>query len=130
VRTAAAASEAEVQLLDPTYTPDLVLCDVFLPGRNGDTLHARVAARRPELAKRFVFVTGGALGRAEAEYLKNCACPTLFKPIELKTVKDLLEDDEAESSPSASVRTLNPPSTNGRRSSSSSPPAAPPSTRR
>src|SRR6478735_1035876 len=128
VRTVGAASEAEVQLLDPSYTPDLVLCDVFLPGRNGDTLHARIAARRPELAQRFVFVTGGALGRAEAEYLKNCACPTLFKPIELKTVKDLLEDDEAESS-SASVRTLNPPSANGRRPSSF-PPAAPPSTRR
>ena len=75
-----------------------------------------------------MFETGGAHGRAEAEYLKNCACPTLFKPIELKTVQDLLEDDEAESSPSASVRTLNPPSANGRRSSSI--PAAPPSTRR
>jgi signal transduction histidine kinase/ActR/RegA family two-component response regulator len=127
VRTAAAASEAEVALLDPSYTPDLVLCDVFLPGRNGDTLHARIATRRPELAKRFVFVTGGALGRTEAEYLKNCACPTLFKPIELKTVKDLLEDDQPESSPSASVRTLNPPSNSGRRSSI---PAAPQSPRR
>jgi ActR/RegA family two-component response regulator/anti-sigma regulatory factor (Ser/Thr protein kinase) len=130
VRTVGAASEAEVQLLDPNYTPDLVLCDVFLPGRNGNTLHARVAARRPELGKRFVFVTGGALGRAEAEYLKNCDCPTLFKPIELKTVLDLLDDEEAESSPAASVRTLNPPSANGRRSSSSRPPNAPPSTRR
>jgi signal transduction histidine kinase/ActR/RegA family two-component response regulator len=128
VRTVAAASEAEVELLDPNYTPDLVLCDVFLPGRNGDTLHARVAARRPELSKRFVFVTGGALGRAEAEYLKNCACPTLFKPVELKTLKDLLEDDAPESSPSASVRTLSPPSTSGRRSSI--PSSAPPSPRR
>ena len=126
VRTAGAASEAEVQLLDQSYTPDLILCDVFLPGRNGDTLHARIASRRPELASRFVFVTGGALGRAEAEYLKNCACPTLFKPVELKTLKDLLEDDAPESTPSASVRTLNPPivSNASRRSS------APPSTRR
>ncbi|MEI9939882.1 MAG: ATP-binding protein [Pseudomonadota bacterium] len=129
VRTAAAASEAEVQLLEPNYTPDLVLCDVFLPGRNGDTLHARIAERRPEVAQRFVFVTGGALGRAEAEYLKNSACPTLFKPVELKTLKDLLEDDAPESSPSASVRTLNPPSTS-RRSSVPGPAAPPPSTRR
>ena len=127
VRTAGAASEAEVQLLDPSYTPDLVLCDVFLPGRNGDTLHARIASRRPELASRFVFVTGGALGRAEAEYLKNCACPTLFKPVELKTLQDLLADDEPESSPAASVRTLNPQSSNASRRSSV---PAPPSTRR
>jgi signal transduction histidine kinase/ActR/RegA family two-component response regulator len=133
VRTAAAASEAEAQLLDPNYIPDLILCDVFLPGRNGDALHARIAARRPELAARFVFVTGGALGRAEAEYLKTCACPTLFKPVELKTLKDLLEDDAPESTPVASVRTLRPPSASADRRSSappSRPSSAPPSTRR
>jgi signal transduction histidine kinase/ActR/RegA family two-component response regulator len=124
VRTAGSASEAEVQLLDPTYLPDLVLCDVFLPGRNGDTLHSRVAARRPELGARFVFVTGGALGRAEAEYLRNSACPTLFKPVELKTLKNLLEDDAPESVPPNSVRTLHPPAAPGKLSS------APPSTRR
>jgi DNA-binding NtrC family response regulator len=124
VRTAGSASEAEVTLLDPTYKPDLVLCDVFLPGRNGDTLHSRISARRPELASRFVFVTGGALGRAEAEYLRNSGCPTLFKPVELKTIKDLLEDDAPESGPPNSVRTLHPPVSAQKRSSS------PPSTRR
>jgi signal transduction histidine kinase/ActR/RegA family two-component response regulator len=129
VRTAAAASEAEVQLLDPKYNPDLVLCDVFLPGRNGDTLHARIAARRPDLAERFVFVTGGALGRTEAEYLKNSACPTLVKPVELKTIIDLLKDSGPKSAPPNSVRTLNSPSsTAGTRSSSA--PAGPPTTRR
>src|SRR5450432_4568122 len=129
VRTAGAASEAEVALLDPTYTPDLVLCDVFLPGRNGDTLHARIAARRPELAERFVFVTGGALGRTEAEYLKNSACPTLFKPVELKTIIDLLDDNGPDSAPPNSVRTLNSPSVAvGARASST--PSGPPTTRR
>ncbi len=128
VRTAAAASEAEVQLLDPNYAPDLVLCDVFLPGRNGDTLHARIAARRPDLASRFVFVTGGALGPNEAEYLKNSARPTLFKPVELKTILDLLDDDDPESTQPNSVRTLNTPSS--RAGARSSAPAGPPTTRR
>lgn len=128
VRTASAASEAEVQLLDAKYTPDLVLCDVFLPGRNGDTLHARIAARRPDLAERFVFVTGGALGPSEAEYLKNSARPTLFKPVELKTILDLLDDDGPESTQPNSVRTLNAPSS--RTGARSSAPAGPPTTRR
>jgi signal transduction histidine kinase/ActR/RegA family two-component response regulator len=128
VRTAAAASEAEVQLLEPNYAPDLVLCDVFLPGRNGDTLHARIAARRPDLAARFVFVTGGALGRTEAEYLKNSDCPTLFKPVELKTIIDLLEDNGPDSAAPNSVRTLNAPSTSA--GARSSPPSGPPTTRR
>ena len=128
VRTAGAASEAEVQLLDPQYSPDLILCDVFLPGRNGDTLHSRIAARRPDLARRFVFVTGGALGRAEAEYLKNSDCATLFKPVELKTIIDLLEDNDPESAPN-SVRTLNSSSSPASPRSSSAP-AGPPTTRR
>ncbi|HVJ20500.1 MAG TPA: hybrid sensor histidine kinase/response regulator, partial [Polyangiaceae bacterium] len=67
VRTAASASEAEMILLDPSYEPDLVVCDVFLLGANGDALHQRIRARRPELASRFVFVTGAALGGREAE---------------------------------------------------------------
>jgi hypothetical protein len=69
-------------------------------------------------------VTGGALGRVEAEYLRNSACPTLFKPVELKTLKDLLEDDAPESAPPNSVRTLHQPPGIAKRSS------APPSTRR
>ena len=63
VKTCAAASEAQALLLDAAYAPDLILCDVFLPGANGNLLHSRVARQRPEIARRFVFVTGGALGK-------------------------------------------------------------------
>ncbi|HEY2410147.1 MAG TPA: ATP-binding protein, partial [Polyangiaceae bacterium] len=125
VRSAAAASEAEVLLLDRSYEPDLVLCDVFLPGQNGDALHARVRSERPAIAARFVFVTGGALGRAEAEYIKRSGCPSLLKPVEASTVLELLDGSRlADSSPPKSVRTLNAPSPSSRRSS------APPTTKR
>lgn len=108
VRTAAAASEAEVLLLDPAYLPDLILCDIFLPGVNGDSLHTRISQRRPELASRFVFVTGGALGKAEADYLRACGCPTLFKPVDLDSLHALLVDRTNDSVPPNSVRTLGP----------------------
>jgi DNA-binding NarL/FixJ family response regulator len=111
VRTAGAASDAEVALLDPSYIPDVVLCDVFLPGANGDSLHTRISQRRPEVARRFVFVTGGALGKAEAAYLRVSGCPTLFKPVDLASLLELLEDsDLRDSSPPNSVRTLGPAS--------------------
>jgi two-component system NtrC family sensor kinase len=90
VRTAASASEAEIALFDPGYEPALVLCDVLLPGANGDVLHARVAERRPELAQRFVFVTAGGLGRKEADYLKASGRATLMKPLDVRTILDLL----------------------------------------
>ncbi len=106
VRTASSASEAEIALLDPSFLPDLVLCDIFLPGSNGDELHARVAERRPEVAARFVFATGGALTASQASYLRSSGCPTLHKPLDINQLRDLL----IERCPmdSASVRTLSP----------------------
>jgi signal transduction histidine kinase/ActR/RegA family two-component response regulator len=106
VKTCAAASEAQALLLDAAYSPDLVLCDIFLPGANGNLLHARVAKQRPDIARRFVFVTGGALGKDEASYLRASGCTTLFKPVELKSLLELLEDPQPESGPPNTVKTL------------------------
>ena len=116
VKTCAAASEAQALLLDPTYAPDLVLCDVFLPGANGNLLHSRVAKHRPDIARRFVFVTGGALGKEEASYLRSSGCTTLFKPVELKSLLELLEDPNPASGPPNTVKTLlqDPPSSSNR----------------
>jgi signal transduction histidine kinase/ActR/RegA family two-component response regulator len=100
VRTAASASEAEILLLDPEYEPDLVVCDVFLPGANGHVLHQRLSASRPELAARFVFVTGGGLGHAEADYLRHAGRPALLKPLDTKALLGLLDQpDGADSAP-------------------------------
>jgi CheY-like chemotaxis protein len=75
VRTAGSASEAEIALLEPQYVPDLVVCDVYLPGANGNVLHERILQKRPDIADRFVFVTGGGLGRAEADYPERLRSP-------------------------------------------------------
>jgi len=49
-------------------------------------LHTRVKARRPEIAERFVFVTGGACSKQEADYLRSSGCPTLLKPLKIEDV--------------------------------------------
>ncbi len=85
------------------------MCDVFLPGVNGNTLHARVTERRPRVAARFVFVTGGALGASEADYLRTCGCPTLWKPVDLDDLLAHIERVSPDSVP-PSVRTLRPSS--------------------
>jgi signal transduction histidine kinase/ActR/RegA family two-component response regulator len=116
VRTCAAASEAQALLLDPSYAPDLVLCDVFLPGANGNLLHSRIAKHRPEIARRFVFVTGGALGKEEAAYLRHSGCSTLFKPVDLRSILELLEDAVPDSGQPNTIKTLqqSPPSSSNR----------------
>ncbi len=113
-RLAATASEAEIALLDPTYDPDLVLCDIFLPGVNGDVLHQRIRARRPEVADRFLFITGGALGKSEADYLRESGRPTLFKPLDRASVLAHCGEAPPDSSP-PSIRTLGRSSLPGHR---------------
>jgi CheY-like chemotaxis protein len=108
VRTAATASEAEIALLDTKYAPDLVLCHVLLPGINGNELHRRVCAHRPELRLRFVFCTAGALSAAEADYIKKSGCCTLVKPIDPRRVLNLLEAACYDSLAPNSIRTLRP----------------------
>ncbi|HWA74786.1 MAG TPA: ATP-binding protein [Polyangiaceae bacterium] len=113
VRIAGSASEAEIALLDPSYEPDLVVCDVLLPGANGDTVHLRVSERRPELAQRFVFVTGGGLAKAEADYIRASGLLTLRKPLDVRTLLDLLSRSR---DAIAGVRTLthsDPPDAKG-----------------
>ncbi len=117
VRIAHTASEGEILLLDPAFRPSLVICDVFLPGVNGDELHRRIAVKRSDLAPRFLFVTGGALNKTEADYIKASGCPTLFKPLDLKDVLAHLGVPDVDSI-APSVRTL---------TRSSNPAGAPPS---
>jgi signal transduction histidine kinase/ActR/RegA family two-component response regulator len=86
VRTAGTASEAEMALLDPLYSPHLVLCDLGLPGMTGDILHARISSKRARLAERFLFVTGGACSKEEADYVRASGCATLVKPVDMKDI--------------------------------------------
>lgn len=110
VLTASSASEAEMLLLAAGFDADLVVCDISLPGANGDALHQRILVQRPELAARFVFLTGAALGKAEADYLKASGCATLLKPVDAPQLRALIETrlGTAEAPPQ-SVRTLGEP---------------------
>ncbi len=99
VRVSASASEAEILLLDERYEPDAVLCDIFLPGNNGHILHQRIKQLRPQIASRFVFITGGGLNRDEAAYLRNSHCQTLFKPLNLRSIVQALKSSAHAAAP-------------------------------
>ena len=53
--------------------PDIILTDVMMPEVSGIDVYREVTARRPELASRFVFMTGGAFGGATADALEGGA---------------------------------------------------------
>jgi len=66
---------------------DGILCDLHLPRKSGVDFHAALVATRPELERRLVFMTGGAL-TAEAEaFLSQRPDQVLDKPFELERIR-------------------------------------------
>ncbi len=68
----------------------LVLCDLAMPGLDGPDLYDRVRERRPELAERFVFMTGGAFTEKITRFVERAARPCLQKPFPIAEIESLL----------------------------------------
>lgn len=70
---------------------DIVFCDLMMPEMSGEELYGEVLKRNPELAKRFVFITGGAFTADAMRFAKEIANPILekpFTPMQLRAVVD------------------------------------------
>lgn len=77
----AQSGHAALELLQHDSRFDLVVCDLMMPDMSGMELHTRVVDRDPELARRFVFMTGGAFTDAAARFVENAEHPVLTKPV-------------------------------------------------
>lgn len=71
-------------------TFDAMLCDLMMPELSGIELHELLEHDDPELAKRTVFLTGGAFSGRAQTFLEAVGQPHLEKPVDLKTVRELL----------------------------------------
>ncbi|MBK9035962.1 MAG: hypothetical protein IPL61_32730 [Myxococcales bacterium] len=50
---------------------DAIVCDLMMPGRDGVAVHDELTRRRPALATRMVFITGGAVSPAHARVRRS-----------------------------------------------------------
>jgi PAS domain S-box-containing protein len=77
----AVGSIAEAQaLIDAGQGFDLIVCDLMMPYGTGMDLHARLSETAPHLARRMLFVTGGAFSAAAEAFLKRPDIRWLEKP--------------------------------------------------
>ncbi|MBI2394132.1 MAG: response regulator [Deltaproteobacteria bacterium] len=89
VVTAAGGREALGHMLeDPPF--DLVLCDLAMPDLDGPDLYDQVRRRRPELADRFVFMTGGAYTNKFKSFVECSGRRCLIKPFPIAEIEALL----------------------------------------
>lgn len=71
---------------------DVVLCDLMMPDLSGPDLYDKVKASRPELASRFVFLTGGAFTPRTRDFLHQVPNPRLEKPFDLEALEQIVKD--------------------------------------
>ncbi|GEM_PF-5597099 len=71
-------------------TFDLVLSDIVMPDGSGLDLYTWVVEHRPELARRFVFMTGHARDSRAAGMFRRTALPVVAKPFKLAELRRVL----------------------------------------
>ncbi len=85
------SGEAGLHRLLTDSTINLVLCDLSLPDLSGIDIYKQVAEQRPELIRRFVIMTGGAVSVASRDFLDNYTGPLLNKPFTITQVENLVQ---------------------------------------
>ena len=83
------AAEALEQVKDGERF-DLLLCDLMMPGMNGMDFHMELEAFAPELAKRIVFLTGGATNPRVRDFFDTVPNARLDKPIGLEDLRSAI----------------------------------------
>ena len=78
VSTAANGREALKQVL--SHPVDAIVCDLSMPELTGDLFYREVGLARPQLLKRFVFLTANADNPLYESFLQSVAVPVLSKP--------------------------------------------------
>jgi PAS domain S-box-containing protein len=89
VSTVTTIAEA-LKLIQEGRAFDAILCDLMMPEGTGMDLYARLREIAPALARRMLFVTGGAFTPAAEEFLKRPDIRHLEKPITFDQLRQAL----------------------------------------
>jgi len=71
-------------------TFDLVFSDLLMPELTGMDLYAELARTHPDLARRMVFLTGGACTEAAREFLGQPGMECVEKPFDLESIRAVI----------------------------------------
>ncbi|HYO67356.1 MAG TPA: ATP-binding protein [Archangium sp.] len=69
---------------------DIVFCDLMMPGITGMDIYERVCERKPELSKRFVFITGGTYTPRARQFRETVPNAWLEKPFDVQHLQRLI----------------------------------------
>jgi two-component system NtrC family sensor kinase len=76
---------------------DVIVSDVRMPGKDGSVLYQEAVALNPELAHRFIFMTGDAISQKTSAFLESINTTYISKPFRLSDMVALIEQKAARS---------------------------------
>ena len=89
--TIATSGEEALERLRADADFDVVACDLMMPGMSGIDLYRRLLDELPDIARRMVFITGGAFTQRSTEFLQSIPNPHLVKPFTAANFNDLVQ---------------------------------------
>ena len=70
---------------------DAVICDLMMPRLRGDEFYLKAEELRPELAERFIFITGFASDSELKDFLEGRGLKHLAKPFQIQELIDCVK---------------------------------------
>ncbi|MCU0636750.1 MAG: response regulator, partial [Gemmatimonadaceae bacterium] len=74
--------------IDQGARPDVLVCDLMMPGMGGIELRERLMARGPVAASRMLFITGGAVTDETRAFVEREDVQVLFKPVTAREMRE------------------------------------------
>jgi CheY-like chemotaxis protein len=71
---------------------DVILCDVMMPNTNGLEFFRAAVRVVPEMAPRFVFMTGAASSESLRDALREAGNPIVDKPFDARKLREVVRD--------------------------------------
>jgi DNA-binding response OmpR family regulator len=77
------------RILESNY--HLILCDMIMPGFPGDMFYRAVERSRPQLCRRFLFMTGHTGDRQIDQFIRSVGGLMIFKPFQLHELLEAMD---------------------------------------
>jgi CheY-like chemotaxis protein len=90
--TAATSGRDALAAVTSDHDFDVIFCDLMMPGMSGIELYEAIREWRPALARRIVFMTGGAFTARAAEFLASTENRRIEKPFNLGLIERIVRE--------------------------------------